>query len=214
MIISSLMKGTELKLLPFDALWQREVASVDENDLHDFMRRHHDSEVAEKEALQLVNVAYKYANARSQMPPSLCNFYFVKNKLTPDEFRSRLQRVPQERRRAILFALETGMDIRDVVELTWKNLPPMFQFSEFAGGIVRGLVRHFKLPYVFWEIVQNGVAAPLFGLGTDAEEVAQGHGFARFRLMYAKMIFVDQVQEEVDFIHKPIEICNESSERD
>ncbi len=53
-------------------------------------------------------------------------------------------------------------------------------------------LRHIKLDYVFWENMQDTIAAPLFGLGQTMHEVSQGLGYTALRRLYRECLPFDQ----------------------
>lgn len=94
------------------------------------------------------------------------------------------------RRRALLFALEMDLDPRAIIDLTWKDLAKL-ELTELAAEIVATLPRHIRLPYLFWDTLPNGAAAPLFGLHETALEVSQGMGMPILRQLYSQMVMLD-----------------------
>lgn len=74
---------------------------------------------------------------------------------------------------AVLFALETGMNAVDVGRLTWPVATRMFRsatLSDIAIGCTSMCLRQLHLQYVFWELNEDGVAAPVFSLDHDVYE--------------------------------------------
>lgn len=208
MLVSELLSGAEVQLLPKSKIWERDISKVTRLDIRVFIRRNHDSKEAIAEAQMLLDKAFNHAISNYKVPPKICFFKPVQERITVDELVSWLSVVSETRRKALLFALETGMDVREVIELTWKDVPGLRNtLSEFANGILHGMVRHFKLPYVFWE-ANNNADLPLFGLSEDAEEVANGHGFSGLRAMYKNMIMIDQKQERIEFLEHAMEFIN------
>lgn len=102
------------------------------------------------------------------------------------------------RRSAILFALDTHTPIEDSVLLGWKEAL-RGEYTVFAKDIVRAQPRHLHLDYVFWEYLDNGVAAPLFALEDSIKSVALGRGFAELQALYDRMVWIDTRAEADDF---------------
>ncbi|KVH05388.1 hypothetical protein WS84_28040 [Burkholderia anthina] len=102
------------------------------------------------------------------------------------------------RRSAVLFALDTHTSIEDSVLLGWKEALRR-NYSEFAKEIVRAQPRHLHLDYVFWEYLDNGVAAPLFALEDSVKSVALGRNFAELQALYDRMVWIDTRAEADDF---------------
>ncbi|HDR8859226.1 TPA: hypothetical protein QDA74_003724 [Burkholderia territorii] len=102
------------------------------------------------------------------------------------------------RRNAVLFALDTGTSIEEGVLLGWKEAL-RGEYSDLAKEIVRAQPRHLHLDYVFWEYLDNGVAAPLFGLEDSVKSVSLGRDFAELQALYDRMVWVDTRAEADDF---------------
>ncbi|WP_199153511.1 hypothetical protein [Chromobacterium sp. ASV23] len=89
------------------------------------------------------------------------------------------------RRRAILFALETDLDLSldDVVELSWRAAAEAAT-TEASRRIVMGLPRHLRLPYAFWEWMDHARAMPLVGLQASFEGISGGRSFPEYKAGY------------------------------
>jgi hypothetical protein len=112
-----------------------------------------------------------------------------------------LEPLSHERRRAAVFALETGMIPKDVLLLDWRrahSLVQRQQLSTVAEFIVRAQPRHMRLDYVFWEFLENQVAAPLFGFEEDLHTTT-GLEFDALLSTYRRMVWVDAEAEFADF---------------
>ncbi len=182
--------GVHLPLLSASKLWEREVDKVKTLDLDVFLRGFADTSLlrqARTEVDLLLESTWEYAVRTQTDPPSMIAFAEPPPRITVDELVEWLSTVSLERRRAILFCLETGMSIDSVVELTWKKLNRL-DISEYAMKIARSQVQHLKLPYVFWERVGKVVAVPLVGLGESMLMVSQGMGYQRLRSRYLELI--------------------------
>ncbi|CAG9229038.1 hypothetical protein [Burkholderia vietnamiensis] len=102
------------------------------------------------------------------------------------------------RRSAVLFSLDNKLALDDVVMLGWKEAL-RGEFTEFGKDIVRSQLRHIRLDYVFWEYLDNGVAAPLFGLEDSVKSVSLGRNFAGLQALYDRMVWIDTRAEADDF---------------
>lgn len=119
-------------------------------------------------------------------------------RITYDELCLWLNRVSVVRRRAILFALETGMSAHQVTALTWKSVRQL-ELSELARSLVQANPRHLKLQCVFWETVK-GVCTPLFDLESSINEVSEGAGLETLRVLYKNIIPVDREADNEHFL--------------
>lgn len=117
---------------------------------------------------------------------------------TVGDLRRLLAQVPLNRRRAIMFCLDSGMTPNEAVTLTWKkalNMP----LSPMSRAIVMGQPRHLRLTYVFWEYLENACAAPLFDL-EDTMMKACHRDFDTMLDLYSHMVMLDEDAEREDFI--------------
>lgn len=102
------------------------------------------------------------------------------------------------RKQAVLFALETHGTLDDTVMLGWKEGLRM-QTTQFARDLIRFRPRHLRLDYVFWEYLENGSAAPLFGLEDSVREATMGRSFAELQALYDRMVWIDSKAEAESF---------------
>jgi hypothetical protein len=121
-----------------------------------------------------------------------------------------LETVSLARRRAILFALETATEPADLVGLVWRNKSGR-GLSTLASSIIQATPRHIKLPYVFWEEVEGGAVAPLFGLGHSFLEVSGGIPFVEYLKKYQGMLWIDPAADYDAF--RQIRATNEERKR-
>jgi hypothetical protein len=98
------------------------------------------------------------------------------------------------RKQAILDTLD------HTINLGWKE-GLRTAASEFARDIVRAQPRHLRLDYVFWEYLEGGSAAPLFGLEDSVREVTMGWSFAELQELYDRMVWIDSKVEAEHFVH-------------
>lgn len=191
-------------LLSTSPLWKREVKSVRSLDLALFLRLHKGSGNYLK-ALREVDVlknAVMQAHIDDALPEdalSLMEHTAAHERLSLGEFVEWLEQTTLARRRAILFCLETEMNVKAAIDLTWRDLRQV-QMTEFATELVRASVRHIRLPYVFWDTLPNGAAAPLFGLQETALEVSQGLGINVLRRLYRDLVPLDPAADLEAFL--------------
>lgn len=190
-------------LLSSSKLWQREVKTLKPLDLALFIRLHKGTSnylKALREVEQLKNVVMQ-AHIDDALPEDtlvLLGHDTPREQFTSGDLVEWLETTTLARRRALLFALETDLDPREVIELTWKDLRKL-NMTSLALELVRATVRHIRLPYVFWDTMPNGAAAPLFGLHETALEVSQGLGIAVMRRLYRDMLMLDAKMEAAAF---------------
>lgn len=103
------------------------------------------------------------------------------------------------RRAAVLYTLDARGSLDDTVILGWKEALCM-QHTEFTRDIVRGQPRHLRLDYVFWEYLDSGAAAPLFGLEDNVRELTMGRSFAELQALYDRMVWIDSKVEAESFV--------------
>ena len=190
-------------LLEKSPLWHREVQSLSALDISVFLRRHmgtaqHYS--ARKQVDELLRALWSAVTAGELSPvPKVCFFAPPVERLTYGELREWLERVSPVRRNAILFGLETGLSVEEVIELEWKALPSM-QLTAFAQTLTTQHPRHFRLPYVFWEVTPFGAASPLIGLADSVQDVTEGRGYQALAELYRDAIPMDQDADLRDFL--------------
>jgi hypothetical protein len=185
-------------------LWGRDINSLTRIDLMALLRQHKGTE-AYQDALNDIDLLCN-AGIRAVLSGKAIDndaFYFTTpgiETITAGDLSSWLSETTIARSSAILFALESGWSLKEVIGMTWgasrsklHSLPPL------AFELVVSTTRHIKLDYVFWEFMSSGAAAPLFGLEETALEVSQGMGFKKLRELYKGMAMVgsDQAAAEV-----------------
>lgn len=104
-----------------------------------------------------------------------------------------------QRRKAMLFALESGIKPEDVVALTW-NMVNRMKFSPLAKAVLESQPRHIRLNYVFWEEIDTyGMAGPLFGLSQNFQETFEGLRFNQVKTLFDRAPQVDPFIEGEEF---------------
>ncbi|MFP3609148.1 hypothetical protein SB778_03425 [Paraburkholderia sp. SIMBA_050] len=120
---------------------------------------------------------------------------------TLGDLRTLLAPLPNTRKQAVLYTLDTHGMLDHTMILGWKEALRM-PASDFAKDIIRAQPRHLRLDYVFWEYHENGQAAPLFGLEDSVSEVALGRSFADLQALYDRMIWIDTRVEAESFVRE------------
>jgi hypothetical protein len=118
---------------------------------------------------------------------------------TLGDLRALLNPLSHTRKQAVLFALDTGTSLDDTVLLGWKE-GLRKQMTAFGRDLIRSQPRHLRLDYVFWEYLENGSAAPLFGLENSVSEVTMGRSFADLKALYDRMVWIDSKVEAECFV--------------
>lgn len=213
MLVSEFMKGGEsVFLLPMTPLWGKNVESMTSLELQAFVRMHAGTQYykqALKEVEWLVEEVWSHSTENLLSPPSLVYFDVPAQHLTVAELGEQLIRVSMQRRKALLFALEMDMAVRDVANLTWKSMRD-FSLTPLATSIVQTNPRHIRLNYVFWEPIYHLTAAPLMKLERSAQEVAGGQGFDSLRRLYKKLVLIDSDSDSEEFMSN---LCAEHHQR-
>lgn len=194
MLVRELEGQRANSLLALSPLWRRDITSLRPLDLQMFLRSHWGSPVyleAKRQVDALVDAAWASALTDDVESLPILQFEHQPEPLTIDELRRWLSGVSITRRRAVLFGLETGMPIQDIVGLTWQTALRL-RLRGLPLMLIQACPRHIRLNYVFWEPMPNLAAAPLFGLGETFLEVSQGLGYEAMRRMYHDMILIDR----------------------
>lgn len=181
----------------------REIKTIKPLDLAVFLRLHKGTSdylraVRDVEALKNFVMRSCIDGKLNQDDLGLLEHEMPREVFTSGELVEWLEQTSLSRRRAILFCLEMEMDPREVIELQWSDLRKM-DLSILAHELVKASVRHIRLPYVFWDTLPNGAAAPLFGLAETCLEVSQGMGIKAMRKLYANMVMFDDGAEMAAF---------------
>lgn len=190
-------------LLSSSPLWKREVKTIKPLDLALFIRLHKGTSnylEAVREVEDLKNYAMQ-AHIDDLLPETeleLLEHDVPREQFTSGDLVEWLEGTSLARRRALLFALEMELDPRFVIEMSWRDLHGM-NLTSLAHELVKASVRHIRLPYVFWDYLPNGSAAPLFGLHETALEVSQGLGMGVMQRLYCNMIAYDGKAEAAAF---------------
>lgn len=190
-------------LLSKSPLWQRELRTIKPFDLSLFIRLHKGTTnyfraVREVEELKTSVMQANIDGTLDDQSLDILDHDKPREVFTSGDLVEWLENTTLARRRALLFALEQNLDPRRVVELEWADLRKM-NLSLMAREILQSMPRHIRLPYVFWDTLPNGSAAPLFGLNETVLEVTQGLGMAVMQRLYGNMVMLDANAEAKAF---------------
>lgn len=104
-----------------------------------------------------------------------------------------------ERQKAILFALETGMKPEDVITITWSMVRRM-PLSKLASAIVESFPRNLHVNYVFWEKFEAfDMVGPMFGLSQDFQDLFSGMSFHETWRLFQEAAPVNSYEDAIDF---------------
>lgn len=123
--------------------------------------------------------------AQAALNPSRC--------MTVDELALLLEPFSLPRRCAILYALETRISLSEAILLDWKSALKKAT-TDFATQLVKQQTRHLRLNYVFWEYLDDHIAAPLFGLDRSFPD------FPIIQERYDNLIPIDREAERIHFM--------------
>jgi hypothetical protein len=119
--------------------------------------------------------------------PSLA-FASLQPRMTMGELRTGLEQLSLTRRRALLFALEQGLDDYDLVMLR-PAAAALLPLTSLAREILAMTPRRLHCAYLFWED-RNGKPMPLFGIGQQVFEIF-GRVWMELVAAYRDMVPVD-----------------------
>jgi len=96
---------------------------------------------------------------------------------------------------AILFGLESGLEIEQIISLTWEKAKRL-TLTPYAKRILDSQPIHIRCPYVFWS-ERAGKPQPLFGLSQEVFEVL-GVVWGELAIAYNQIVLVDEdVEREI-----------------
>jgi len=97
----------------------------------------------------------------------------------------------------VLFALHGDFDLRDTVDLRWREAEQVAE--PMCKLIVDARPRHPRIDYVFWEELSNGVIAPLFGIHESLWSSTAGLSMEQLRGQFKRMTWVDPQADSAAF---------------
>jgi hypothetical protein len=171
--LSSLLGNTPLSQSP---IWNTPLDRAHPAQLHAFLARQNLDGRAEegRSIVETVLGQVRATTARGELPEvPLLRFAIPQERMTLGELRVGLEKLWRPRPAAVLFGLETDLEVDSLISLKWDRANEMRQngtLSKMASEILRLTPRHLGTPYVFWQEV-NGSVAPLFGLALELAEI-------------------------------------------
>lgn len=205
MLVKELKGEWPHHLIEQTPIWNRDVERLQPLDLTVFIRSHWGTPQyyeAIRQVESLIDVCW-HATIVKELPQSPAITFcdpVPRQRITVDELCAWLSEVSLVRRRAVLFALETGMPVQEIIGLTWKKLHRTQGISDYGRAVAALGTRHFRIDYVFWEPLPNLAAAPLFGLADSIMEVSQGMGLDALARLYREALPFDTRADGEAFI--------------
>lgn len=210
MFVSELSRFDKwLQASPFsdDRLFQRPLEQISETEIQLFYARaglaglrHQALEAID--VLQSELIAAAIEGTVSQAALRMIAHEVPSGPFTMDEFIDRLVKLPAVQRSAVLMALSTKSAPMRIASLEWREAVQMNQLPALAAEIlkVRDKLRHFKLPYVFWEQRSKFVASPLLELEKQARRAFDGDSWPSIQVQWDGMIWIDRRSESKSFL--------------
>ncbi len=171
--ITALLSNTPLSKSP---LWDKPLDELDPAQLHAFLTRltldGHGEEARRIAEVVMAQIRAVQTPAAVVSMPILA-FAIPQERMTLGELRLGLEKLTRPRPAAVLFGLETDMEIDALITLKWdkaNELRMSGTLSKMATDVLRLAPRHLSSPYVFWQNFSDGVA-PLFGLSLELAEI-------------------------------------------
>jgi hypothetical protein len=193
-------------LIEKSPLWDRDVSSLKPLDLTVFLHGHLGTVThltARNQAQALVDTIWQAVLRADVTPwPEVCFFKLPLVKLSYGELRAMLLRTTPVRRNAILFGLETGLSVPELIELEWTTLQGMPNLSPLAMSVAYQVPQHFRLRYAFWENLENGAAAPLLGLRDSIYDLSDGLSYDALTTLYKTAVPIDGEADLADFLEQ------------
>ncbi|QBJ76918.1 hypothetical protein [Aquitalea sp. USM4] len=201
MLISELNFENCAPILAKSKIWNRRVASIKNLDLNLFLYCHRNKiSAAIKEIQLLIKLVWHAILEGKCQITEIMYFNFPQQRMSIEDLRLWLTRIDSHtRRKALLFGLEMNLSSEAIVELEWHHLPKL-SLTPFAKSLLQWHPRHFKLPYVFWEVSSGGkVIAPVLGLADDVWRATDGIGYDQLLKLYQDMVPIDSELDLTDF---------------
>jgi hypothetical protein len=182
-------------------LWNKPVDQIIPAQLYAFVTRLSMSDHGE-EARASIEIALKElacAVGSGEIPPVDVLQYREPKRdyMTVGELCTGLNKMSIPRPTAVIFALEIGASIEDVVTLTWTKairLSKAGRLSKLAFECLRSRPRYIRSNYVFWEYGQRNTALPLFGLTKEVFDIF-GLVWGELAESYRNIILIDEASE-------------------
>lgn len=199
--ITALLSNTPLSASP---LWDKPLDELHPAQLHAFLTRltldGHGEEARRIAEIVMAQIhAVSALTAVKSLP--ILSFAIPQARMTLGELREGLQTLTRPRPAAVLFGLETDLEIDRLITLTWdraNELRKSGTLSKMAHDVLRLTPRHLTTPYVFWQNFHDGVA-PLFGLSLELAELFDME-WPELRKAYGTIIKLDPDVERLMWV--------------
>lgn len=201
--IGSLPKLLPDSLLSRSWIWRRPVSELTNEELFAFLKIHQASgrlTEARRNVYSLLHETYRLMSSGDIRQAPYATFVDQELPFTVMDLCECLEALSPVRRRAALFGLEMSMHPKEVFLLDWQS-PKRLQLTPIAEAIVRTQPRHFRLNYVFWEWMSEGIAAPLFGFEAELAD-RTGFDFSTLLGFYRNMRWIDADAEVSSFLEE------------
>lgn len=204
MLVSDLLgQAPSVGLLMQCPLWGRKVKTLTTADLRAFLQLHvgtarHYS--AKRQVETLMRIMWQaVTDGRMTKVPKACYFAVPEVRVTLGEIRAWLEQTTPARRAAIVFGMECELTCEQVIELTWDEYLEMDNRTDLATTVAEQFPRHFRLPYVFWEVSFAGYAQPMIGLRETVLDITNGQDYEELMRLYDRAIPIDSEADLEDY---------------
>lgn len=182
-------------------LWWRDIETISGPELHAFLARMgYEGYGAEARADLTIAIdeLRKAVHRGEANPVKMAQFSFPEARITTGEIRALLSKTTLPRRKAIMFAAEMEMGLKDMVELRWPVALKM-KLTEQARWVLLGQPRHFRSNLVFWEYSRQGSPFPLIGFTEEVRGLLGNMRWEDFARQYRSAIPYDYDAEALAF---------------
>lgn len=205
MLVSELLgQHPSVGLLMQCPLWGRQVESLTTNDLRAFLQLHVATArhfTAKRQVEVLMKTMWEaVTDGRLAAIPKACYFAVPQERVTLGEIRAWLEKTTPARRAAIVFGIECELTCEQVIELTWREYHEMGNLTDLAVSVTEQFPRHFRLPYVFWEVSHGGYAQPMLGLRQTVLDITNGQEYEELARLYDRAIPIDSEADLGDLL--------------
>jgi hypothetical protein len=120
---------------------------------------------------------------------------------TAGQLRRGLESLSRPAPAAIMFGLESGLDIDSVVTLTWSGAKKYKSCVTYVGRVLDLQPIHIRSKYVFWRLESDGSPSLLFGINQEIFD-AFGMVWGELDLAYKTMLMIDEDAEAADLLNR------------
>lgn len=173
-------------------LWNKTVEIITPTEMIAFLARFRGTDEYAK-AHQAIDVALheiRRATARGDLEGALVEKLSPPDPMfTIGDLRESLAPLTEPRRRAVLFALDTGLAPSQVEMMSWREASKLM-LNPLADSILKYTPRHINLDVVFWEELMPNYPTPVLGVAESVQKHC-GLEFDWLAYFYARMRWVD-----------------------